>query len=224
MARIARKYIAKKSFIFHVLNRGNAKQIVFRQPEDYEYFCQLLRRYKNQFKFKIYHWVLIPNHFHLEIELINNKLLSKIMAGITRAYVHYHHRKYDSSGYLWQGRFKSQPIQKSNYLITCGRYIERNPLRAGMVKLPWTYEWSSCKFYVLGDKDEITDFNPYLNLTLSDKSINMQRSQYRKWIMEADNLEFRGANKRIIGDEDFSKSLLKQGSRYVTWRQGRKVK
>lgn len=214
----------EKSFIFHVLNRGNARQMVFKQPEDYEYFCRLLRRYMNQYNFKIYHWVLIPNHFHLEIELNNNKMLSKIMAGITRAYVHYHHRKYNSSGYLWQGRFKSQPIQKSNYLINCGRYIERNPLRAGLVKLPWNYKWSSCKFYALGYKDELTDLNPYLSQISSGHSANAQDPEYQKWIMEADNLEFRGAKEKMIGDEEFSKSIMKQGSRYLTWRQGRKTK
>ena len=76
---IPRKYILRKSFVFHVLNRGNARRIVFRQPEDYEYFCRLLKRYKNKFHFKIYHWVLIANHFHLEIIMLQNLLMDILM-------------------------------------------------------------------------------------------------------------------------------------------------
>jgi len=220
MARITRKYISKKSFVFHILNRGNAKQEVFHEAEDFKYFWNLLKKYQIKFGFKLYHWVLMNNHFHLEMELPDSNLLSKIMAGISRAYVHYHHAKYDSAGYLWQGRFKSQPIQKGNYLLQCGRYIERNPLRAGIVDFPWLYQWSSCKFYSSGIEDDITNHNPYFNKFL--KNTDQGRIQYRKWILESDNLEFRGAT-RPVGDEVFLKSLLVRGSRFVAPRRGRKV-
>jgi putative transposase len=72
------------------------------------------------------------------------------MAGLLRAYVHYFHRRTGFVGHLWQGRFRSPAVGVEQYFLSCARYIERNPVEAGLVVEPWEYAWSSCRAYALG--------------------------------------------------------------------------
>ena len=102
----------------------------------------------------------MPNHYHLVVEFEYPELISKFMAGLHRAYSHYYHRQYDEVGFLWQGRFKLQPIQKDLYLKNCGRYVERNPVRARMSKEACEYAYSSARFYCLGQEDGISKVSP----------------------------------------------------------------
>ncbi len=132
MPSSARKHQLTNSLLYHVFNRGNARSEIFHHKNDYLHFIKILSRYSQEYTLRIYHWVLMPNHYHLLLELDEPKKLSSIMAGVARSYVHYHHKTYKSSGHLWQDRFKSQPVEKERYLLACGRYIERNPVKAGM--------------------------------------------------------------------------------------------
>jgi hypothetical protein len=93
------------------------------------------------------------NHFHLAVQFQDPRRLSAFMAGLQRSYVHYFHRRRGFVGHLFQGRFKSPSIQLEGYLMSCGRYIERNPLAAeqALVQQPWDYPWSSCRYYALGE-------------------------------------------------------------------------
>jgi putative transposase len=93
--------------------------------------------------------------FHLLLQLPRPQQLSRLMAGLLRAYVHYYHGRYDFVGHLFQGRFKSPAIEADSYLLSCGRYIERNPVEAGLVTEPWLYRWSICRAYALGEEDAL---------------------------------------------------------------------
>lgn len=112
-------------------------------------FFKLLisRQYRAEESVKIYHWVIMPTHFHLLVEMEEPLLISNLMSGLTHAYTIYHHKKYLTRGFLWQGKFKLQPVQKEGYLIACGRYIERNPVRAALVERVGEYLYSSARFY-----------------------------------------------------------------------------
>ena len=112
MTRQARKHQLQKSLIYHVINRGNARSNIFRDEEDFSYFRRLLKEYKEEYGFLLYHWVLMNNHFHLVVEIEEPEKLSVAMAGMLRSYVYYHHKRYNSAGHLWQGRFKSQGISR----------------------------------------------------------------------------------------------------------------
>ncbi|MBU1262841.1 transposase, partial [bacterium] len=118
-----------------MINRGVIRQTIFHDEEDMKRFISLIKRYQEKFSFKVYHWCLMNNHYHLLIELANSKDLNKIMGAIQQIYAVYHHKRYQTAGQLFQSRFKSQAIEKSNYLLACGRYIERNPLRANLVRV-----------------------------------------------------------------------------------------
>lgn len=189
---------------YHIIVRGNAQQIVFHENEDYELYLSLLKRYKEKFGFKLYHYVLMPNHPHLISEVSQKKHLQKIMQGQGLAYSQRYRLKYKTSGYLWQGRFKSMIIEKDIYLLECGRYIERNPVRANLVSEPSLYPWSSYKFYAYGIKDDLIDINP-LYLTLGHTPEERQRN-YRNYVSARDNeLFFQDGG--ILGSEKFCNEL-----------------
>ena len=218
MARIPRKHQLVGYFVYHVLNRGNQRISIFNDKKDYLRFKNTLIRYKKEYCFKVYHWIFIPNHFHLEIELPNPENISELMARWLGGYSRYYRRKYDSAGHHWQGRFKSQPIHKELYLLKCGRYIERNAMRAGLVELPWDYEWSSCKAYVLGLDDGLTDEDSFYRSM--GRSRKERQEAYRNWLMEGEDKQFRGA-KGVVADQMFMSRLRMGRGRLLPRRRGR---
>ena len=150
---------------FHVLDRGNNRQIIFHDDEDFVYFLKLLKKYKKELKFRVYHFCLMPNHIHLMIEPTIEGTLPKIMMRLTLAYSSYFNRKYRGVGHVWQGRYKSSLIDKEDYFIWCGLYVELNPVRAGLVARPEDWRWSSYRFYAFGERnplmDGLVDIDPY---------------------------------------------------------------
>ncbi|MDP1854153.1 MAG: transposase [Candidatus Omnitrophota bacterium] len=150
MPYTARSHQLKQSLIYHIFNRGINREKIFLDEEDYSYFIKLLREYSQRASLSIYHWVLMPNHYHIVTAIEEPEKISSVMAGLGRSYACYHHRKHKTAGYLWQGRFKSQPIQKELYLMACGRYVERNPVKAGIIEAAWEYPYSSARFYASG--------------------------------------------------------------------------
>jgi len=163
MARPLRITVA--NLPFHVLDRGNNRQTIFLQEEDFIYFLKLLKKYKKELKFKIYHLCLMPNHFHFMIEPTIEGSLPRIIMRLTLAYSSYFNKKYRGVGHVWQGRYKSSLIDKENYFIWCGLYIELNPVRAGLAAEPKDWCWSSYRFYAFGEADPLMegliDVDPY---------------------------------------------------------------
>ena len=217
MPSVARKYQLQMSLVYHVLNRGNARQALFHEAADYQHFVRLLVKYGAKHNIQFYHWALMENHYHLCLELSIPGALSSIMAGIQRAYVHYHHRKYQSAGFLFQGRFKSKPIQKERYLLACGRYIEQNPLKAGVVDRAESYCYSSGPFYVIGAEDGLTTPDPfYETFGCTPKE---RQAAYRIFL-EQD--EESGHFERFdvpLGDEEFQWRLIRKRGRFVGRRR-----
>ncbi len=124
MPRMAR--IAVPSMLYHVISRGNNREWVFNETEDFEKYLEICKRYKDRHDFKLYNWVLMNNHVHLLLEISEKSALSKIMQGINLAYTIWFNRKNKKVGPLWQDRFKSFIIERDSYLLECGRYIERS--------------------------------------------------------------------------------------------------
>ena len=141
--RIPRRHLWSDAACYHILNRGHNRTAIFADDEDRTVFLGLLARYRQRYAFRLFHYCLMSNHFHLLLQLQSPRQLSTIVAGLLRAYVHHCHRRHQFVGHLWQGRFKSPVIQKDDYWLSCGRYIERNPVEAGLVVEPWQYPWSS---------------------------------------------------------------------------------
>ncbi len=125
---------------YHIITRGNQKQTVFKDYDDFNAYLELLSKYKKRYDSKIYGWCLMNNHIHLVIE---SDKLSKVMHGINLSYAQYFSYKYRTIGHFWQDRYKSFVIQKDEYIINCITYIEYNPVRAKIVSRPEDYTWSS---------------------------------------------------------------------------------
>jgi putative transposase len=128
-----------------VLNRGHARETLFHDDADRLHFLGLLGRYRHRFQLSIFHYCLMDNHFHLLVQLPDARQLSRLLAGLLVAYWHHYRRRYQLVGHLFQGRCKTPAVEIESYLLSCGRYIERNPLEACMVAQPWDYRWSSCR-------------------------------------------------------------------------------
>lgn len=141
MPRIARGLVG--GFIYHVINRGNFKQQVFHKKKDYSVFIKLMDEAKSRYRVEILAYCVMPNHFHMVLKPDHGDELSKYMQWLMTSHVRRYHRHYDSVGHIWQGRFKSFIIQEDSHLLTVLRYVEGNPVRAGLVVSAREWAWSS---------------------------------------------------------------------------------
>jgi len=223
MPSYARKHQLQQSLVYHAFSRSNGRKAIFQEPEDFDHFKTLLCEYSDRFDSQIYHWVIMPTHYHLVFEFEFPEIISKFMAGLHRAYSHYYHKQYNAVGYLWQGRFKIQPIQKELYLKNVGRYVERNPVRAGLVAVACEYAHSSARFYCLGQNDGITQVCP--DLEEFGKSVIQRQAAYKEFLRVSNGQEDAYFSNIEVpcGDEDFLRKLVKTGTHYFPRRQGRKA-
>jgi putative transposase len=143
MPRTPRWMQLARDAAYHVMSRGHDGETLFADADDFQQFLDLLDRYRLRFGVRLYHYGLMTNHFHLLVQWDDPRRFSSLMAGLLLAYGHHGHRRYGFVGHGYQGRFKSPLIQREGYWLSCGRYIERNPVEAGMVTVPWEYAWSS---------------------------------------------------------------------------------
>lgn len=135
MPRIARGLAGGE--IYHIINRGNRRQTVFHNAQDYEKFVELMEDAKKIADVKLYSFVLMPNHFHFVVEPNEAEDLSRYMQWLLTSYVRYYNKTYKTSGHLWQGRYKSFIVQRDNYLLNLLNYVEENPQRANLKQ--WKY-------------------------------------------------------------------------------------
>jgi len=136
---------------YHVSSRGNLKEMIFFEDRDREKFLEILKRTKETFCYLLHAYVLMKNHYHLLLETPQANL-SRIMQNINTSYTVYVNNKYNRSGHLLQGRYKSILVEKESYLLELGRYIHLNPVRKGLVSYPAEYKWSSYAEYITTSK------------------------------------------------------------------------
>jgi len=154
----------------------------------------------------LYHYSLMPNHVHLVLETIPETILAKFMKQINLSYMYHYKRKYSYVGHLWQGRFKSLLINRDEYLIVCGKYVEINPVRANIVKDPKDYKWSSYNHYAYGEKNPLVDNDP-LYESLGKNELERQAS-YREgfeYLIKEINLRA-----RFLGNRYFIEKMEKE--------------
>jgi putative transposase len=141
MPRIPRARVGGHTY--HVLNRGNGGATVFHKDGDYSAFLQLLVSPKAKFPVNVLGFCLMPNHFHLVVQPATEAALSSFMQWWMTSHVRRYHQHYRSHGHVWQGRFKSFPIQQDGHLLTVLRYVYRNPVRAGLCTRVMNWPWSN---------------------------------------------------------------------------------
>lgn len=141
MARLPR--LTVPGYPHHVIQRGNNRQALFGDREDYLSLLNTLAEGGQKYDVAIHAYVLMSNHFHLLATPAHETSLPSLMQSLGRRYVRGFNSRYGRSGTLWEGRYKATIIESERYLIACMAYIELNPVRAGLVAHPAEYPWSS---------------------------------------------------------------------------------
>lgn len=139
----------------HLIQRGNNRQACFIADEDYRFYLDWLAEYAGKTGCRIHAYVLMTNHVHLLVSSARGAAPGEMMKGLGQRYVQYVNRTYRRSGTLWEGRYRSCPTQTEDYLLACQRYIELNPVRAGMAEHPAEYRWSSYRANAQGESDAL---------------------------------------------------------------------
>ncbi|MCU7854046.1 MAG: transposase [Candidatus Thiodiazotropha sp. (ex Monitilora ramsayi)] len=139
----------------HVIQRGNNRDACFYSDQDYRFYLDCLERACSRYKVLLHAYVLMTNHVHLLMTPSDAYGISRVMQSLGRRYVQYINRVYRRSGTLWEGRHKASIVDAEKYLLTCMRYIELNPVRAGMVAHPGEYPWSSYRVNGQGEHDAL---------------------------------------------------------------------
>jgi len=155
MPRVARGLA--DGLIYHIVNRGNGRQEVFHKDHDYLSFVELLKNALQRYPVRLYAYCLMPNHFHLLLVPEIAEDLSKFMQWFMTSHVRRYHRHYKTSGHIWQGRFKSFIVQADRHLLTVVRYIEGNPVRAGLSASAAHWKWSSHSERIFGTPEIISN-------------------------------------------------------------------
>lgn len=217
MARLPRLVVPHQPH--HVIQRGIDRQAIFRDSDDYAAFLKWLREAARQFKLALHAYVLMPNHVHLLVSPSDEEGLGKMMQWIGRYYVPYFNHKYQRVGTLWQGRYRATVIDSEQYLMTCMRYIELNPVRADLVTDAAAYPWSSCAHHVGAKSDPyVSDHSLYWGL---GNTPFQREAAYRILLEQAlakeemQALQDATSKGWALGSEQFKTSLERQMDRPV---------
>ena len=149
----------------HVIQRGNNRETIFGDEEDYWYYWEILVGGSKKHHCDVHAYVLMPDHIHLLVTPGQENGISKLMQYLGRYYVQYFNRKYQRTGTLWEGRYRATLVDPDEFLLSCSRYIELNPVRKGEADHPSRYPWSSYSYNARGGDDElVTPHEQYLKL------------------------------------------------------------
>ena len=150
------KRAADGGLIYHVLNRANARMPIFEKDGDYEAFERVLQESVNRCDTQLLAYCLMPNHWHLVVIPKKDGELSRFTGWLTLTHTQrwHAHRHSTGSGHVYQGRFKSLPIQDDEHFVTVCRYVERNALRASLVRRAEEWRWSSLWRWTNGSAKE----------------------------------------------------------------------
>lgn len=139
----------------HVIHRGNNRQAIFFADADYRYYLHCLWEAAEKHGCRVHSYVLMTNHVHMLLTPTNADALARAMHDVARRYVQQRvNFIYGRTGTLWEGRYKACLVDTSHYFLACCRYIELNPVRAGLVAQPESYRWSSHRHYASGVSDD----------------------------------------------------------------------
>ena len=185
----------------HVVQRGHNKQVVFAEEADFRYYLSTLERFKGRYGVKVYGFCLMTNHVHLILQPgVDGGALGDLMKRLSGRQTRLVNRQEYRSGTLWEGRYRSSPIETDAYLLACCRYVELNPVRAGIIGDPGSYPWSSYRRHAGGGGEyDWLDIDPcYEGLGRSDAE---RALRYREFV--------RGAI--AVGEWEFIREALQRG-------------
>ncbi|MBS1258157.1 MAG: hypothetical protein MAG551_01210 [Candidatus Scalindua arabica] len=206
MSRTAR--IVVPDLPYHITQRGNYQQEIFQDNEDRLNYLSWINEYSKKYKLSIFAYCLMDNHVHFIVIPQKEDSLAKVFSISHMRYSQYFNKKKNASGHLWQGRFYSCVLDEG-YLLTALRYVERNPVRAGIVRKPWRWKWSSAREHV-GRRNGIIDLEKITAL------IDTTAEEWKEYIdLDENEEEVEDIRKhtllgRPLGTKDFISKLAKR--------------
>ncbi len=171
----------------HVIHRGNNRQAIFTCDEDIAAYAHWLAEGAAKSNVDIHAWVFMTNHVHLLLTPSTDQAISRVMQFIGRQYVRRFNYRYTRTGTLFEGRFRSSLVQGDRYLLTCVQYIELNPVRAGLVKDPGDYHWSSYRCHAFGKR--VRFWSPHSLYKALGATRARQQANYRALVGNALTIE-----------------------------------
>jgi putative transposase len=213
MPRIAR--IIGVGYPHHIVQRGNNREKVFLDRGDYEKYLSFLARYSDEKEVAILAYCLMPNHVHLLAVPSQDQTLAKMMQGIALCYSKYFNGENGRTGRLWECRYHSTIIDRDRYLWTVSKYIENNPVRAGIVDRPDDYPHSSAKAHILGSRDPLLK-EPLFDISELNEYRKFIRSEEDKKIIEEIRKQTRSG--KPLGDGGFLNTLSEQTGCSLSFR------
>ena len=227
MARLPRLIIPGQPH--HLIQRGAGRQPVFLDDEDHQRFLRHLKEGARQFKVAIHAYVLMSNHFHLLVTPDDATGLARMMQWVGRYYVPYFNLKYARNGTLWQGRYRTAVIDSERYFLLCSRYIELNPVRAGLVAAPADYAWSSYRHHAGLASDSLIAEHPLFwalgNTPFAREAAYRHLIEQTLSAKDATALTEATLKGWAVGSDKFKQTLEKQtGQRVAPIKAGRPMK
>lgn len=217
MARLPRFAISGQPQ--HIILRGNNRTDLFLEEADFLFFLEKLQAGCEKHSCDLHAYVLMNNHVHLLLTPHTAHGISKMMQMLGRYYVQYFNAHYQRSGTLFEGRYKATLIDSETYLLTCMRYIELNPVRAGLVRHPSEYGWSSYQRTAGGQTSSlIKPHVAYQRLGRSnDERLTAYRQLFKQQLSEHSMNEIRDATNKAwaLGSERFKQKIQKQLERRI---------
>ncbi|MGP9802810.1 transposase [Rheinheimera sp. NSM] len=215
MARLPRLYLP--GCAQHVIQRGNNREACFYADADYKAYLSFLKDAAAKYQVAIHAFVLMTNHVHLLVTPQDAQGVSRMMQAQGRKYVQYFNYTYGRSGTLWEGRFKSTVVDADNYLLTVYRYIELNPVRAGMVEHAAEYPWSSYQGNTMGKSIQLLTPHPLytrLGTTVAERQ-SAYLALFTGLMPEHDIAAIRHATNKawVLGDEHFKAQIAAKTGR-----------
>jgi putative transposase len=208
MPRRTRMYLP--GFPYHVVQRGNNREVCFIEPENYQLYLGLWEELSRRYGVAVHAYCLMTNHIHFLVTPDSRSAISNTLKVVGSRYAQYINRKYKRTGTLWEGRHRSSLLQSDRYLLTCYRYIELNPVRAGMVARPDEYRWSSYGVNAWSDPSWLDPHEEYLRLgTDSETRTQAYRELFRHQLSEGDLHLIRKAAHycQPVGDDRFRQQI-----------------
>ena len=174
------KRIASETGFYHWINRGINQKKIFHKAGDFRCWLKLVEEHRSDYGVRLHHFCLMSNHIHLLLSCGEIRDLSRFSCMIQRRYAYYYCKTYQWHGQVFQRMFKSLPIENDSYLLECGRYIERNPVRAHLAKRPEDYLFSSFRHYAYGEELKCLEPSPAY-LALGQTPVN-RRERYQSYV------------------------------------------
>jgi putative transposase len=218
MARLPRYSIINQPQ--HIIQQSREGQKIFYEEQDYQYFHDCLDAAAYNYRLKVHAYVLMPDHVHILATPTISDGISRTIQSIGRNYVQYFNECYQGSGTLWEGRYRATVVDGKNYLLTCCRYIELNPVRSQLVEKPGDYRWSSYAHNARRKTDEmISPAREYQRLGSDDRErARAYRALFKQKIDEVEAQKITQATLKgwVLGDAKFARKIESLSGRRAT--------